>query len=392
MIKKTPREYAMVFRTLSGLIVALGINASVWAIETAPISINPSHPNQYTVVEGDTLWDISGKFLSHPTQWPQLWSYNAQIKNPHLIYPGDTVYFSIVDGKPRLSFSKDSGAYSRNAPDSGALASDGTCVVSEEDIHNGRTSFAMAQGGKLSPCIRETGIKQAIRLIPTENIAKFLSSPKVVSANELNTAPYVVDFAGEHLMAGSGDKLYVRSLIEPENVAYTIYRAGNVFKRPETGEILGYEAKYVADSTLQQEGDPATVVIDKSVYEIVIGDRLMPKPTEQFTLNYFPRPPEESIKGSILSVLDGVNQIGKFNVVVIDKGTQDGLLPGHELDIYRRGRITRDTYSVVKNDQVKLPDEIAGTLMVFRPFERVSYALVMKASQAIHVLDKVQTP
>ena len=91
-------------------------------------------------------------------------------------------------------------------------------------------------------------------------------------------------------------------------------------------------------------------------------------------------------------MLDGVNQIGKFNVVVIDKGTQDGLLPGHELDVYKRGRITRDTYSIIKNDQVKLPDEFAGTLMVFRPFERVSYALVMKATQAIHVLDKVQTP
>lgn len=388
MIKKTPREYTMVFRTLSGLMLALCITASVWAADASPLSINPSHPDQYTVVQGDTLWDISGKFLNHPTQWPQLWSYNSQIKNPNLIYPGDTVYFSIVDGKPRLSFSKDSGG----ASNSGAFPSSDTCVVSEEDIHNGRTSFAMAQGGKLSPCIRETSTKQAIRLIPTENIAKFLSSPKVVSANELNTAPYVVDFAGEHLMAGSGDKLYVRSLVNPENVAYTIYRAGSVFKSPETGEILGYEAKYVADSTLEQEGDPATVVIDKSIYEIVIGDRLMPKPSEQFTLNYFPRPPEESIRGSILSVLDGVNQIGKFNVVVIDKGTQDGLLPGHELDVYKRGRITRDTYSIIKNDQVKLPDEFAGTLMVFRPFERVSYALVMKASQAIHVLDKVQTP
>jgi hypothetical protein len=388
MIKKTPREYTMVFRTLSGLMVALCLTASVWAADAGPLSINPSHPDQYTVVQGDTLWDISGKFLNHPTQWPQLWSYNSQIKNPHLIYPGDTVYFSIVDGKPRLSFTKDGGG----AANSGAFPSSDTCVVSEEDIHNGRTSFAMAQGGKLSPCIRETSTKQAIRLIPTENIAKFLSSPKVVSANELNTAPYVVDFAGEHLMAGSGDKLYVRTLINPENVAYTIYRAGAVFKSPETGEILGYEAKYVADSTFEQEGDPATVVIDKSIYEIVIGDRLMPKPSEQFTLNYFPRPPEESIRGSILSVLDGVNQIGKFNVVVIDKGTQDGLLPGHELDVYKRGRITRDTYSVVRNDQVKLPDEFAGTLMVFRPFERVSYALVMKASQAIHVLDKVQTP
>jgi hypothetical protein len=388
MIKKTPREYTMVFRTLLGLVVSFFVSTSVWAYETAELSINPSHPNQYTVVQGDTLWDISGKFLNHPTQWPQLWSYNSQIKNPHLIYPGQTVYFSVVDGRPRLSFSRGNEGYQ----DSGVMPSSDTCVVSEEDIHNGRTSFAMAQGGKLSPCIRETSQKAAIQLIPTETIAKYLTSPKVVGINELNTAPYVVDFAGEHLIAATGDKLYVRSIIEPQTSTFTLYRAGTTFKSPETGEVLGYEAKYIADTSLEQEGDPATVVIDKSVNEIMLGDRLMPKPEEQFTLNYFPRPPEESIRGSILYVLDGVTQIGKYNVVVIDKGAKDGLLPGHELEILKRGRIARDSYSVVRNDQVKLPDEIAGSLMVFRPFERVSYALVMKASQAIHVLDKVQTP
>ncbi|MEQ1544919.1 LysM domain-containing protein [Methyloglobulus sp.] len=378
----------MVFRTLLGLVVSFFVSASVWAYGTGELSINPSHPNQYTVVQGDTLWDISGKFLNHPTQWPQLWSYNSQIKNPHLIYPGQTIYFSVVDGRPRLSFSKGNEGYQ----ESGVMPSSDTCVVSEEDIHNGRTSFAMAQGGKLSPCIRETSQKAAIQLIPTETIAKYLTSPKVVGVNELNTAPYVVDFAGEHLIAATGDKLYVRTIIEPKTSTYTLYRSGETFKSPETGEVLGYEAKYIADTSLVQEGDPATVVIDKSISDIMLGDRLMPKPEEQFTLNYFPRPPEESIKGSIIYVLDGVNQIGKYNVVVIDKGTKDGLLPGHELEIFKRGRIARDTYSVVKNDQVKLPDEIAGTLMVFRPFERVSYALVMKASQAIHVLDKVQTP
>lgn len=378
----------MVFRTLLGLVVSFFVSASVWAYGTGELSINPSHPNQYTVVEGDTLWDISGKFLNHPTQWPQLWSYNSQIKNPHLIYPGQTVYFSVVGGKPRLSFSRGNEPYQ----DSGAMPSSDTCVVSEEDVHNGRTSFAMAQGGKLSPCIRETSQKNAIQLIPTETIAKYLTSPRVVGVNELNTAPYVVDFAGEHLIAATGDKLYVRSIIEPQTSTYTLYRAGETFKSPETGEVLGYEAKYIADTSLVQEGDPATVVIDKSISEIMLGDRLMPKPEEQFTLNYFPRPPEESIKGNIIYVLDGVNQIGKYNVVVLDKGSKDGLLPGHELDIYKRGRIARDSYSVIRNDQVKLPDEIAGTLMVFRPFERVSYALVMKASQAVHVFDKVQTP
>ncbi len=382
----------MVFRVLIGFIVSFFVTTSAWANEAGQLSINPSHPSQYTVVRGDTLWDISGKFLNNPTQWPELWSWNQQIKNPHLIYPGQTVYFSVVNGRPRLSFSTSSSSRRADSYQAGAMPSSDTCVVSEEDIHQGRTSFAMAQGGKLSPCIRETTMKQAIELIPTEAIAKYLTTPRVVSVNELSAAPYVVDFAGEHLIAAAGDKLYIRSIVQPQHSTFTLYRPGVTFQSPETGEVLGYEAKYIADTTLAQEGDPATVVINKSVNEIILGDRLMPKAEEQFTLNYFPRPPEENIKGSILYVLDGVTQIGKYNVVVIDKGSRDGLLPGHELDIYKRGRIARDMYSTVRNDEVKLPDEIAGKLMVFRPFERVSYALVMKTTQAIRVLDKVQTP
>ncbi len=370
----------MVFRTLIGLIVSIFISVSAWADE---VQINPSHPDQYTVVKGDTLWDISGKFLMHPWQWPELWSYNSQIKNPHLIYPGDTVYFSIVNGKPQLSLSRG------NQPQSSANS---PCVLQEEDYKNGRKDFVVSEDGKVLPCVRETNIKQAIKLLPHDAIVQYLTSPKVVGENELNNAPYVVDFAGEHLIAGTGDRLYVRSITEPESLSYMVYRAGNPYVSPETGEILGYEAQYIADTSLQQPGDPATLSITKADSEIRIGDRVMPNAEEELTINYFPRPPEESIKGNIISVLGGVSQIGQYNVVVIDKGTEDGILAGHELNIYQRGRIVRDPYSSVKNDTVNLPDEKAGILMVFRPFERVSYALVMKTNRAIHVLDKVQTP
>lgn len=371
----------MAFRTLLGLLAALVISFSAWAEE---VQLNPSHPDQYTVVKGDTLWEISGKFLTHAWQWPELWKQNDQIQNPHLIYPGDTIYLSIVNGKPQLSLSHN---------DQPAFSSDsGPCVLREEDYVNGRKDFAVSADGKVLPCIRETSIKEAIRMIPTNAIAQFLSSPKVVSENELNTAPYVVDFAGEHLIAGNGDRLYVRSITDPQSMSYTIYRAGDTYTNPETGEILGYEAAYIADTSLQQAGDPATLIINKSTKEIRIGDRVMPTSEDEVTLNYFPRPPKESIKANIISVLGGVSQIGEHNIVVIDKGRQDGLLVGHELDIYQLGKTVRDSNSATANDMVKLPDEIAGKLMVFRPFERVSYALVMKATRAIHVLDKAQTP
>ena len=370
----------MAFRTFVGFIASLLFSISVWGDE---LQINPSHPGQYTVAQGDTLWDISAKFLTHPWQWPELWRSNSQIQNPHLIYPGDTIYFSIVNGSPQLSLSRGNDA---------GTPQQSPCVIQEDNEKNARPDFAVSETGKLEPCIRETSHKQAIKLIPMDAIARFLTSPRVVSENELNTAPYVIGFAGEHLLAGTGDRVYVRSISEPTTLSYTMYRAGATYTRPETGEILGYEAKFVGHTTLQQEGDPATLYINQADREIRIGDRIMPDPEEDITLNFFPRPPEDSIKGSIISVFDGVSQIGRYNVVVIDKGTSDGLQAGHELDIYQRGQVVRDRYSAVKNDAVQLPDEMAGTLMVFRPFERISYALVMKATRAIHVLDKVQTP
>jgi hypothetical protein len=397
----------MAFRTLTGLIVSLLISLSAWADDQsawsglarkAPtgsrawtarddIQINPSHPDQYTVVKSDTLWDISGKFLTHPWQWPELWRSNTQIKNPHLIYPGDTIYFSMVNGKPQLSLSRNElpQHQAQTTPNS-------PCVLQEEDYKNGRQNFAVSEDGKVLPCIRETNLKQAIRLIPTEAIASFLTSPKVVDATELDNAPYVVGFAGEHVIVGAGDRIYVRSITESTNLAYTIYRPGGTYISPESGEILGYEAQYIADALLQQSGDPATLTVSKSDREIRTGDRIMPNAEEDIALNYFPRPPEQSIKGSIISVLGGVSQIGRYNVVVIDKGTADGLVTGHELNIYQRGKIVSDAYSPIRNDAVNLPDEVAGTLMVFRPFEHVSYALVMKATQALHILDKVKTP
>jgi LysM domain len=369
------------------------LSSMVWADNLA---LNPNHPNQYTVVSGDTLWDIAGRFLQHPSQWPELWNYNSQIRNPHRIYPGDTVYFSMVDGQPRLSFARDHLQYeSSQAPQSNI---DGSCTVQEEDINTNRTNYAYATG-TLSPCIRVVDMQKAINLITLDQIDQFLTSPRVVGAKELDMAPYIVDLAGEHLIASSGDKLYVRGLEAPKDsirhnkgITYTVYRPGDTYNRAGTGQILGYEATYIGEARLEQVGNPATVTITKTNSEIRIGDRLMPNLAENLSLNYFPRPPEQVVTASIISVLSGVSQIGRNNVVVIDRGTEDGLLPGHELDIYKRGRIARDPYSHIKNDVVKLPDEFAGTLMVFRPFEHISYALVMKATQAIHLLDKVQTP
>lgn len=349
----------MALRITLGWIIPLIFS---WAVCAEELSLNPAHPSKYLVVEGDTLWQIAGRFLNRPEQWPLLWRGNPAIKNPNYIYPGDVLAFSVVNGKPQVSVA---------------------------DTQRGEV---IRRYEKWHPSIRETPINEAVKLLPSAAIDQFLTSPKVVTATELEAAPYVISFAGEHIVAGAGDRMYVRQITDTSNVNVTVYRKGQAYTDPESQEILGYEAEFIADASLQKTGDPATLFINKSASEVRLGDRLMSSSSDDVAMNYFPRPPDQAINGSIISVLNGVTQIGQYNVVVLNKGQEEGLAVGHMLDIYQRGKIIADPYAEEKNAAVVLPNELAGKLMVFRIFAHVSYALILEASQPIHLLDKVKTP
>jgi hypothetical protein len=342
----------MTFRTFFGLFLIFLSNI-IWAEE---IKLKASHPSDYTVKQSDTLWDISAKFLKNPWDWSEVWNKNSHLENPNLIFPGDVISLTFVNGKPQLGFAKH---------------------------RNGRL---------LAPRVRDIDTQDAIKIIPIEAIAPFLSSPKIVDKQEIDSAPYVVDFAKEHLLGGAGDRIYVRSINAPKSLSYTVYRKGKEFIHPETKDLLGYEANYIADAVLEDSGDPATLEIIRARDVIRKGDKLMPTEDGQIALNFFPRPPEIQIKASIISVLDGVSQIGQHNIVVINKGSVDGLETGHVLKILQRGKTIKDSYAKLKNDEVTLPNEEAAILMTFRVFERISYALVMTAKDAIHVSDYVVTP
>ncbi len=369
--------------TPSSFLIGLLLNFCVLNVcDADEIALNPAHPEKYTVVKGDTLWAISGKFLQHPWQWPELWKNNSQIKNPNLIYPNDTIYFSMVNGQPQLSLSR---------PISTAnLQTDKPCVLKPSDYEKGRQSFLLDKNGKVLPCSRESELERAITLIPHDKIATFLTSPKVVNEEELKNAPYVIGFHEGHLLAGTGDKVYVKNLTDMTANSYTIYRTGETYYSVDTNEVLGIEAKYIATATLQHDGDPATLIITKGTHEIRIDDRIMSSSDMENTLNFFPRPPEKTLYGHIIGVMDGMDLIGLHTVVVIDKGNADGLLTGHELIVYQKGRKVFDTVSS-DAEEVQLPDEKAGKIMVFRAFEHLSYALVMKVNHDIHRLDDVRT-
>ncbi|NOR81393.1 MAG: LysM peptidoglycan-binding domain-containing protein [Methyloprofundus sp.] len=347
----------MASKAIIGLILSLALSLSCLA---DVVKLNPSHPSQYTVVKGDTLWDISAKFLKNPWEWPKVWHHNAQIKNPHLIYPGDIISLCFINGSPML------------------------CVDSFDTLDNDQRM--------IFPHMRAEGTDSPIAMIPLEDIRPYLNSPKVVNDNELENAPYIVDFSGEHIVAGADTEIFVRSILKPEYLAYTTYRPGITYKDPETNEILGYEALYIADNVILNLGDPATLRITNTKREVRRGDRLMPTSEDNAVMNFFPTPPEELIQGSIISVLNGVQEIGQYDIIVLSKGEINGLKAGHILSIMQNGKLISDPFHKNKNELVKLPDQEAGIALVFRTFERVSYALVMHATRNIRVLDRVQTP
>ncbi len=247
----------MAVKNTLGLIAALLISFYALADE---LQIKPDHPKQYTVVRGDTLWDISGKFLQQPWLWPKLWHGNPQVKNPHLIYPGDVLHLDWVDGKPYLRLS------------------------------SGREV-------KLYPSIRTSVLDGAIKMIPTDAIAQFLTSPKVLDdEKEIDKAAYIIDFPDEHIVVGKGDRVYARKILKPTTLNYTFFRKGEPYVSPETKEILGYEAFYLGEATLNRAGDPATLTVTKSNSEIRIGDRLMENTEDETALNFFPKAPSKKLK------------------------------------------------------------------------------------------------
>jgi len=341
------------FKSCKSLILLLSCALSM-PLALAEELLRTDHPDTYTVVRGDTLWDISGRFLRSPWRWPEIWHVNPQIANPHLIYPGDQIDLVYIDGEPQLRLRR------------GTL--------------------------KLSPSVRATPWDAAIPTIPIDAIGPFLTRPYVLDQAELDNAPYIVEFADEHIVGGAGQRAYVRSIDQAELQKFEIVRPGGPYKDAETGEILGYEAMYIGTAQLQRTGDPATVFLNSTEREALIGDRAIPAGEEKATANFTPHAPPMPIEGSIIAVFDGVSQIGQYNVVVIDRGRREGIDPGTVLRIDQRGEVIRDVVTPDSRDTVRLPDEVAGLLMVFRAFERVSFGLVLDAKRVMHIEDKVRNP
>jgi hypothetical protein len=299
------------------------------------------HPDEYTVQVGDTLWDIAASFLKDPWYWPEVWYVNPQIENPHLIFPGDVLALVRVDGQQRVTTVSRGAAY------------------------------------RLSPQARSTPLSEAITSIPYEQIAAFLSKGLVLEKG------------------AAGNDVYVRGLPATEpGTQYSVVHVGEQLRDPDDNKLIGYAGIYVGEGSLARGGDPATVALTDTNREALGGDRLIPESVD-IPLNFFPKAPDMEIDGRIISVVGGVSMIGQHQVVVMNRGARDGLAPGDVLTIFQAGQVVRDHYgsgSMFRSAKVKLPDEEAGTLMVFKVYDRIGFGLVMEAITPIHVLDVVRNP
>lgn len=323
------------------------LDASAWE------RVRESAPERYTVVAGDTLWDLAARFLHAPWQWPELWQANPAIDNPQLIYPGDVLTLSDCQGAPCLSLEREQR------------------VV------------------KLSPEMRTVPRREAIAPIDSSVIEPFLRGHRIVDGDPADDAlAYVVAGHQGRLISGAGDSLYVRGQV-PRDARVGIYRPAERYVG-DNGTPLGTELIKIGEArALRAEDDIVQLQVLSADQEIRNNDLVLPLETSRPRDNRVPRAPHNALSGAIIGVPGGVRFIGRLQVVTIDLGTLDGVQRGHVVQIAQQGEVISDPRS---QEALTLPSEAAGSLMVFEPYNHVSYALVMEASRVLEVGDLVRTP
>ncbi len=319
------------------------------------VEIRGDAPDRYVVKKGDTLWDISAMFLKKPWYWPEIWHVNPEIRNPHLIYPGDVLSIYYVDGQPRLGINR--GDY------------------------------------KLSPSIRSRA--NVAEPISVAGLRPFLLRPQIIAEEQLKAAAHIVGSQDKHLIYGTGDKLYARGL-ENKTIGarYSIFRPGTTLYNPRNPrEVLGYEVIYASNAEVIRSGEPSTVVLEKGVREVLRGDRLMPVEPNPADMQFFPHEPPAGTSIPVISLFDALSGIAQYQVAVIAAGTREGIEPGHVMAVNQAGTTIIDEHHTSdQTPKIDLPEERSGIMMIFRTFEKVSYGLVMEASRPIRLGDMAVNP
>jgi len=345
------------------------ISAAGTSAAAAPVTsaeVQPNAPMHYTVKPGDTLWSIASMYLKDPWLWPEVWVINPHVQNPHLIYPGDTLALAYgAGGRPQVTLER-------------------------------------AGSVRLDPRLRSSPLDGSIPTIPYAAIAAFLSRPTVMTSEEIRHAPYVLAFRDMHETAGAGNEVYIRNLGAGanENARFAVIHIAGPLRDPDDGKVVGYEGVYTATALVRRPGDPAKALLIDPARETLRGDRLLSSDTSETPANFVPHAPANNIRGRILDVIAGTAVVGTYDVVVINRGKRHGIEPGNVLHVESEGDTVQDIFrngheignNATFAPHVRLPDERAGTVLVFKVFDRVSYALVVGASDIMYVGDLVTSP
>ncbi|MDP3511262.1 MAG: LysM peptidoglycan-binding domain-containing protein [Sulfuritalea sp.] len=336
-------------RIISALLISISSTLAL-AQGAKPLELAPDAPERHIVVPGDTLWEISAKFLKDPYRWGELWRMNTEeVKNPHRIYPGQVIVLDRSGSQPRLKL----------------------------------VTTKLPRREYVEP------LSKGIPSIPAQEIEPFLSEPRVLDAAGLDAAPRVVALQSDRVIAGAGDTIYTTE-VTAQHKSWQLFRPGKALIDPDTKETLGHEALYLGTARMTKAGVPSSFLVTTSKLEIVRDDRLLAAPRQDIP-SYIPRAPSTQVKAKVLAIYGGVNFGGPQSVVTINRGKADGLEVGHVLAADLAGAEVSNRYQGEKTDY-KLPDARNGLLFVFRVFDRVSYALVMNATHPVVVGDTVRTP
>lgn len=352
---------------LSGAVAAQGASG--------PIELVPDAPDKHVVVSGDTLWDISGRFLKSPWRWPEVWQLNReQIANPHLIYPGDVVYLDRSGDQPRLRLGR---------PVETLAQAGGQAPT------RGGTAAGVEPVTRVEPMVRATSMDRSA--IPTVNLSAiqvFLNRPLIVDEQGLKAHPRIVGTQDGRVYLSRGDLAYARGVADASVSEWHVYRPARPLLDPVTRQPLAWETLYVGAASVVRPGDPATLRVLSNAEEIGEGDRLMPA-TRTPAPTVAPRAPAGPVDGRIVSVYRGVDQVGKLSVVALSVGREQGIEVGHVLAVQSTGRTIVDRET---REPVRLPNEQIGQLLVFRVFDRIAYGLVVAAERPISVGATVTQP
>ena len=364
-------------KSITILAFVAGSLAAAGAPAQAPKSasaIKPDAPDRYVVVPGDTLWGISERFTNSPWRWPELWNLNKdQIKNPHRIYPGNVIVLDRLHG--RLSIAPGTGAPGTGAP--------GTGVAPGTEV--------------LHPKMRVIGSTEApIPSIPPSVIQPFLSQPLIIEPDGMKNAPTIIATQQDRFILEGGNTAYVRGIGKSKQATWNVYRPGSALIDPDTNRTLGYEAIYLGTAQVTRAGDPTTVRLLKVKREVGVGDKLIPAPPPQ-EMNFAPHSPSVFIKGRVMSIYGGVQRVGETgnnSIITLNRGKADGIDVGTVLAVYTHGETVTDATKPKGSPDavIHLPDERNGEVFVFRVFDRVSYALIMRIKRAVKPLDVVENP